>query len=553
MPKMTIACLQLEALGLARAEEALQRALAMLDAAGKQHPDLMILPECTYPAYYLESLESVRQAALRPHDEVIRLFGERAKRHRSYVVAGIAQPHAGRWLNTAFLFDPQGQVIGTYSKSFLWHFDQVWFEPGREFPTYDLPFGRTGVFVCADGRMPEIARWLGVQGARLMVDSTAWVTTGGDRATLSNPQFEYMIPTRAIENGAWIAVANKVGVEAESVVYCGRSCIVSPAGTLVAQASTTEEEFILAEIDLAESERNGKRLRRMDVPLRRRPECYAILGAPTEELPVTRLIAEPMAPTSTRIGALQLKPYASPGEFMPRVTALSERLVRQGAQLVLLPGVPASHVDAPTYQAGTMLALLQNLSRQLECGLACPLISKDAGGKRARSVYVLSRGEVIGKYDQVHLTDDGWRAGDALPVFDTPYGRIGIIQNDEGLLPEAARVLMLQGADLILWAAASSKYPLRMIARTRADENKVFLALATPLEQDAPPQTALINPAGAFFAAALPDIEQAIAGQFAWALTRYKDMAPNTNVVLNRQPEVYGRALGGALSSADER
>ena len=534
MSKMTIACLQLEALGLARAEEALQRALAMLDAAGKHHPDLMILPECTYPAYYLESIESFHQTKLRPHDEVIRLFGERAKAHRSYVVAGIAQPSSERLLNTAFLFNSQGEVIGTYSKSFLWHFDQVWFDPGREFPTYDLPFGKTGVFVCADGRMPEIARWLGVQGSRLMVDSTAWVTTGGDRATLNNPQFEYMIPTRAIENGAWIAVANKVGVEAESVVYCGRSCVVSPAGKHVAQASTTEEEFILAEIDLAES---------AGLPIRRRPECYAILGAPTEELPVTCLIAEPIAPASTRIGTLQLKPYSSPDAYMQRATALSERLVRQGAKLILLPGIAASHADAPAYQAETMLARLQELSRRLDCGLACPLISKEADGKRARSVYLIASGKVIGKYDQVHLADNGWRAGDTLPVFDTPYGRIGIIQNDEGLLPETARVLMLQGADLILWSAASSNYPLRMIARTRADENKVFIALATPLEENVPPQTALINPAGAFFATALPDIEQAIAGQIAWAMTRYKEMAPNTNVVLNRQPEAYGRAL----------
>jgi hypothetical protein len=44
---------------------------------------------------------------------------------------------------------------------------------------------------------------------------------------------------------------------------------------------------------------------------------------------------------------------------------------------------------------------------------------------------------------------------------------------------------------------------------------------------------------GAVIAAALPDIEQAIAGQMAWGLTRYKEMAPNTNVVLNRQPAAY--------------
>ena len=83
MARIAIACLQLEAHDLADSEAALDSALAMIDVAGKSHPDLMILPECTFPAYYLESIESYRRANVRPHDEVVRLFGERARMHRS--------------------------------------------------------------------------------------------------------------------------------------------------------------------------------------------------------------------------------------------------------------------------------------------------------------------------------------------------------------------------------------------------------------------------------------------------------------------------------------
>ncbi len=534
MSKLSIACLQLQALDLAQAEEALERALALVDAAGAQHPDLMVLPECTYPAYYLESIDAYRRAPLRPQDEVLRLFGDKARAYRAHIVAGIAQPTAsGRLLNTAYLFNPQGEVAGTYSKSFLWHFDQTWFDPGVQFPTFDLPFGRTGVFVCADGRMPEIARLLGVGGAALMVDSTAWVTGGGDRATLSNPQFEYMIPTRAIENGTWIAVANKVGVEAESVVYCGRSCIVSPQGQTVVAASSSKEEFITAEVDLGQA---------AGLPVRRRPECYAVVGEPTETLPVARLLAEPVPTGTMRVGALQFKPYQSADTYIQRVTALTETLVRQGASLVLLPGIPAGYADSPAYAAEHVLPHLLDLSSQLGAGLACPLISRGEDGKRRRSMYLLSRGDVIGTYHQAHLREGEageWAAGDAMPVLETPYGRIGMMMDEEGLLPEVTRVLMLQGAELILWSSASSRYPYRTIARTRADENKVFIAVATPLEEGATPATALVNPLGAVMAASLPDIEQGIAGQIAWGLTRYKEMAPNTNVVLNRQPEAY--------------
>ncbi len=203
MTKINVACVQLEALGLARAEEALEQALSMIDEAGQSQPDLMVLPECTYPAYYLQSIESYFQADLRPHQEVVRLFGERAKIHQCHLVVGLAQPaESGRLLNSAYLFNPLGEVVGTYAKSFLWHFDQYWFDPGQQFPAFDLPFGRTGLFVCADGRMPEIVRALGLEQSRLLVDATAWTTAGGDWATLTNPQFEYMMPVRAIENGA---------------------------------------------------------------------------------------------------------------------------------------------------------------------------------------------------------------------------------------------------------------------------------------------------------------------------------------------------------------
>lgn len=537
MSKISVACVQLEALGLARAEEALERALSMIDEAGQGQPDLMVLPECTYPAYYLQSVESYYQAGLRPHEEVVRLFGERAKTHQCHLVVGLAQPgKSGRLLNSAYLFNPQGEVVGTYAKSFLWHFDQYWFDPGQQFPAFDLPFGRTGLFVCADGRMPEVVRALGLERSRLLVDATAWTTTGGDRATLTNPQFEYMMPVRAIENGAWVVVANKVGIEAESIVYCGRSCVVAPDGEHVAQASPASEEILVVQIDLARAGR---------LPIRRRPDCYAPLTKPTEQLPVTRLLTESLVPaeTAVRVGVLQLKAYDTAEAFITRVTTLTETLVRQEAKLIVLPGVPRHKSDTPAYRAEQTLAPLQALSRQLGCSLVCPLITTESDGLRFRSVYLVDRGDIVGIYRQTHFADDEiglYGAGDELPVFETRYGRVGVMLNPEGLLPELPRTFMLQGADLIIWPSHSLPYPLRTIARSRADENKVFLALATPLEEESPPQTALINPAGGFLATALPDVEQGLAGQMALAFTRYKEMAPNTHVVFNRQPHIYG-------------
>ncbi len=184
------------------------------------------------PGYYLESVESYRRAPVRPIDEVVRIFGDRARKYHSSVVVGIAEPVGDRLSNSAYVFDTQGRVLARPPRAFCGTLTES--GSSRAAPTQrsTCPLSRRGVF-CADGRMPEITRVLGVKGSRLLIDSTAWVTGGGDRATLSKQsQFEYMIPTRAIENGAWIAVANKVGVEAESVVYCGRSCVASPLASM---------------------------------------------------------------------------------------------------------------------------------------------------------------------------------------------------------------------------------------------------------------------------------------------------------------------------------
>jgi predicted amidohydrolase len=216
MSRLGIACVQLEALGLERAEEALERALQGVEEAGRHRPDLILLPECTYPAYYLHSLEAYHRAEPRPLEEVLHLFGEKARRHRAYVAVGLVRPHpSGRLRNSMALLDPQGQVLGFHDKLFLWHFDREWFDPGSDLPVFDLPFGRVGLMICADARMPEIPRALAMQGARLILDATALVTSTGAPEARTNPQVTYLLPARALENGLWIAWANKVGAGRE--------------------------------------------------------------------------------------------------------------------------------------------------------------------------------------------------------------------------------------------------------------------------------------------------------------------------------------------------
>lgn len=86
-----------------------------------------------------------------------------------------------------------------------------------------------------------------------------------------------------------------------------------------------------------------------------------------------------------------------------------------------------------------------------------------------------------GSFDKVHL----WalerfyfRAGHEFPVFDTEFGKVGIMVCYDMGFPEAARTLALKGAELIVCPSAwcvQDKDVWEINAPARALENTVFL------------------------------------------------------------------------------
>ena len=69
----------------------------------------------------------------------------------------------------------------------LWHFDRDLYEPGRSFDVVDSPFGRIGLLICADARLPEIARVLSVMGADLIIDPANLTGYSFSPKGLTNP------------------------------------------------------------------------------------------------------------------------------------------------------------------------------------------------------------------------------------------------------------------------------------------------------------------------------------------------------------------------------
>ncbi len=513
MERFTVACCQVRAFDIEEAEENLANLLEALDEAGRQGAQLVGLPECAYPAYYLKDADPYSRPGVRPYKEVEALFGAKAKRYGYWLAAGLAVPNGpGRVTNSGVVFGPDGVVRGRYDKSFLWHFDNTWFERGREFPVFDTGFCRFGVLICADGRQPEIGRSLAVNGAEVIMDLTAWVSWGRSVAELATTQCEYLMPVRAFENGAWVAASDKWGAEDGTLIYAGRSCVIDPAGAVRISGPTDRDAVVSFVIDGGAA----------GPPIQRRPALYGRLTTPTADLPVTALLAEPLRPAdeNRRVAIIPGNGAFDAGQLLARYSALRA----QDADLVVAAGASGPEgwqVDLPRIEAAVR-----------EKGGALAFAVATDGCLWTQSA-VLVTADATYEHHATHGRGIGTGELNA-PVVATPAGNVALLCGDEGFVPEVGRCLALEGADILAWPLFEAHDMAERVARCRSDENRVYTAAAWP------DGGVVVAPTGAVLTAVPAGTGVAMAVQVNRALARWKDMAPGTNAIRDRVPEAYG-------------
>ncbi len=138
------------------------------------------------------------------------------------------------------------------------------------------------------------------------------------------------------------------------------------------------------------------------------------------------------------------------------------------------------------------------------------LYDQETGGVKNRAYLFDLSGDVVGYQDKFNLApneQDLITPGTELNVFQMRYGRLGLLMGRDALYPELARLLAVQGADLLVGIAASPGAAPASVFRSamglRAEENQVFAAcsfLLGPnyLDKDKPEdffgQSALLAP-----------------------------------------------------------
>jgi predicted amidohydrolase len=156
-----------------------------------------------------------------------------------------AESSGGHRYNTSVVIDPSGDVVATYRKQHLFGWEDG--EPsvmtaGDTLVVLPTPLGATGLATCYDLRFPELYRRLVESGTETFLMASGWPMPRIEHWTV-------LARARAIENQAWVVACNTAGTH-NGVLMGGRSLVVDPRGTVVAEAGDGEE-ILYADVDPA--------------------------------------------------------------------------------------------------------------------------------------------------------------------------------------------------------------------------------------------------------------------------------------------------------------
>lgn len=235
-----VALIQLDVSSTETPAARVQRAAAMV--RGLEGVELAVLPELWHVGAF--DLELARAEAQPLDGPVMTAMREAARDAGIWLHAGSFAELAGaERFNTSVVIDPAGDVVATYRKLHLFGWEDG--EPsvmtaGVSPVILPSPLGATGLATCYDLRFPELYRRLVDSGAETFLMASGWPEPRIAHWTV-------LAQARAIENQAWMVACNSAGTHA-GVLMGGRSIVVDPRGTVVAEAGSAEE-ILYADVD----------------------------------------------------------------------------------------------------------------------------------------------------------------------------------------------------------------------------------------------------------------------------------------------------------------
>ncbi|MGK0190044.1 MAG: putative amidohydrolase [Verrucomicrobiales bacterium] len=185
-----------------------------------------------------------------------------------------------------------------------------------------------------------------------------------------------------------------------------------------------------------------------------------------------------------RVATIHHRPRGteSAAESLEQFATLIEKSATLKPDIICLPegittaGNPLSYIDVAESIPGPSTELLGKLAAEQQCYIVAGIYER-VGKLVYNTAILLDReGKVAGTYRKTHLPREEWEAGispgDTYPIFETDFGKVGLMICWDVQFPEPARAMALQGAELLLLPIWGGN---EVLAKARAIENHVFL------------------------------------------------------------------------------
>ncbi len=181
---------------------------------------------------------------------------------------------------------------------------------------------------------------------------------------------------------------------------------------------------------------------------------------------------------SVRVGLVQMRCSPSAAQSLKTATEGVLEAVERGANIICLPELFLTpyfcqsedhrHFALAESIPGPTTEHFSEIAKRTKSVIICSLFERRAAGLYHNTAAVLDAdGRYLGKYRKMHIPDDPlfyekfyFTPGDlGFKVFDTQFGKIGILICWDQWFPEGARLTAMQGADILFYPTAIGWHP----------------------------------------------------------------------------------------------
>lgn len=256
---------------------------------------------------------------------------------------------------------------------------------------------------------------------------------------------------------------------------------------------------------------------------------------------------EPLTKRNVKIAAAHIAVdyNGSYEKNLERISAAIDKAAKNGADIISFAetiadrgtGIPTDKIYEPI--DGSVCSLMRKKAAEYGCYIMFTFHELDGNGLRHNTAVLTDRnGNIAGRYIKTHQAlveyEKGQVPGNAYPVFDTDFGRIGMLICWDAYFPEPAKAMVKQGAE-ILFVSTAGNPTYRHIARAKDNGVYVVVACASQQGDSGIQPTKIISPSGEILAHTAEDGECAFA-----------------EIDLNKNDYIYWLSVGGANSNPKE-